>query len=80
VDEAVVVPAEEGEVVEVGGAAVEPVDEPVVGLAPDRRGVAAGEQASPVAFGERAALGGGGRAAGAAGVQGLAARPAEGVR
>jgi hypothetical protein len=54
VDLSVVVAAEEGEVVEVGGAAVGPVFE-VVGVAPAGWAVAAGEGAAVVAGDEGAA-------------------------
>jgi len=63
---------EEGEVVEVGGAALLERDE-VVGFAPAVRAVAAGEDAAAVADDEASALGGGGEAAGSADIEDLAA-------
>ena len=54
---AVMMPAHQGEVVDIGGAAIAPPDD-VMGLAPGRRDGAAGERAATVAGRESAALGG----------------------
>ncbi len=78
VRDAVVVAADEDEVVEIGPAVVLPVDE-VVGVAPRGRCGAARERAAAVAGGERSALSGGGVSVGAAGVEGHA-EPVEDAR
>jgi len=69
VDASVVRAAEQDLVVEVGHAAVSPVDD-VVDVTPDGRTVTAGVDAVAVADGEGLAVGGGRGAAGAADVEG----------
>ena len=71
VEDAVVFAAEQDEVVEVGGAAVGPVDD-VVGVAHDRWAGAAGEGAVSVAGDQGAPQGGGDQSVGAADVEDLA--------
>ena len=69
-------PAEEGEVGQVGGAAVQPGDQ-VVALAPGQGPVTVGEDTAAVADGQGAGLGGGADPAGPAHLQRLAGRPAQ---
>src|SRR5215216_4006802 len=57
VDRPMMGPAQQGQVGQVGGAAVEPVDQ-VVALAPGQRAVAVGEDTAAVADGQGGALGG----------------------
>ena len=70
VDRAVVGPADQGQVVQVGGAAMEPMSE-MVGFAPGRGPLAAGEGAAAVADDQGGALGGGDDPAGPADLQRL---------
>ncbi len=70
-------PAQQGQVVEVGGAAMEPVAE-MVGFAPGRGPVAAGERTAAVADDQGGALGGGDDPAGAADLQRLGGGAAKG--
>jgi hypothetical protein len=63
-------PAQQRQVGQVGGAAVQPVDQ-MVGLAPGRGSVAAGEHPAAVADQEGGALGGGHHPAGPADLQRL---------
>ena len=69
-DRAMMGAAEQGQVVEVGGAAMEPVSE-VVGFAPGRGPVAAGHHTAAVADDQGGALGGGDDPAGPADLQRL---------
>ena len=70
VDRPVVGPAHQGQVGEVGGAAVEPVAQ-VVGFAPGQGALAAGEHPAAVAHGQGSSLGGRDDPAGPADLQRL---------
>ena len=79
VDRPVMGPAQQGQVLEVGGAAMEPMSE-MVGFAPGQGPVAAGEHTAAVAHGQGGALGGGHDPAGPADLQRLGWRPATQAR
>jgi hypothetical protein len=74
---AVVGPAEEGQVVQVGGAAIQPVPQ-MMGFAPGKGPVAAGEHPAAVADGQGGALGGLDDPGGPTDLQGLAWGPTQG--
>ena len=76
-DRAMVGPAHQGQVLEVGGAAMEPVDQ-MVGLAPGRGPVAAGHRAAAVADHQGGPLGGRDDPAGPADLQRLGAATPKG--
>jgi hypothetical protein len=76
VDGPMVAAAEEGQVGQVGGAAVQPGDQ-VVGLAPGKGPLAVGNHTAAVTHGQRAALGRGHDPAGPADLQGLAGGPTQ---
>ena len=69
-------PAQQGQVVQVGRAAVQPVPQ-VMGFAPGQGPVTVGEHAAAVPHGQSRALGGGDDPAGPADVQGLAGGAAQ---
>jgi hypothetical protein len=72
-------PAQQGQVRQVGGAAVDPVPQ-MMGVAPGKRPVAVGEDAAAVAHGQGVALGRRDDPGAAAKVQRLAGRPTQGRR
>ena len=69
-------PAQQDQVVQIGGAAIQPVDQ-MVGLAPGKGALAAREDTAAVAYGQGGALGGGDDPGGAAEVQGLGRGPTQ---
>jgi hypothetical protein len=79
VDRPVVGPADQGQIGQIGGAAVPPVDQ-MVGLTPRRRPQAVGERAAPVPHGQGGPLGGADHPGGPADLQRLGAGPAQGRR
>jgi hypothetical protein len=75
-DRPVVGPAQQGQIRQVGGAAMQPMLQ-VVGFAPGQRAITAGEHTAAVADGQGGALGGLDDPGGPAHLQGLAGRPAQ---